>query len=84
MEDKWGGYLKKRSLLGPSTSYRYLPSNLKQLNQDEINENSLQHQIIKGSDPCLGGSQVALVIKNPPAYAGDMRGRFDPWVRKIH
>ena len=26
--------------------------------------------------------QVALVIKNPPANAGDMRHRFDPWVRK--
>ena len=30
-----------------------------------------------------GASQVTLVVKNPPANAGDMRGRFDPWVRKI-
>jgi len=30
----------------------------------------------------LGASQVALV-KNPSANAGDMRGRFDPWVGKI-
>ena len=30
----------------------------------------------------LGMSQVALVVKNPPANAGDMRGGFDPWVGK--
>ena len=28
-------------------------------------------------------SQVAPVIKNPPANAGNMRRGFDPWVRKI-
>ena len=28
-------------------------------------------------------SQVALVIKNPPANAGDIRHGFDPWVGKI-
>ena len=28
-------------------------------------------------------SQVVLVIKNPPASAGDKRSWFDPWVRKI-
>ena len=28
-------------------------------------------------------SQVALVVKNPPANAGDMRLEFDPWVGKI-
>ena len=28
-------------------------------------------------------SQVALVVKNPPTSAGDMRYGFDPWVRKI-
>ena len=31
-----------------------------------------------------GTSQVALVVKNLPANAGDVRRcRFDPWVRKI-
>ena len=30
-----------------------------------------------------GTSQVALVVENPPADAGDMRCGFDPWVRKI-
>ena len=31
-----------------------------------------------------GASQVALVVKNPPANAGDeKRGGFDLWVRKI-
>ena len=31
-----------------------------------------------------GTSQVALVVKNLPANAGDTRRcRFDPWVRKI-
>ena len=28
-------------------------------------------------------SRVALVVKNLPASAGDMRSGFDPWVRKI-
>ena len=28
-------------------------------------------------------SQMALVVKNPPANARDMRHGFDPWVRKI-
>ena len=28
-------------------------------------------------------SQMALVVKNPPANARDMRRGFDPWVRKI-
>ena len=28
-------------------------------------------------------SQAALMIKNPPANAGDMRCGFDPWVRNI-
>ena len=27
--------------------------------------------------------QVALMVKNPPTNAGDMRCGFDPWVRKI-
>ena len=26
---------------------------------------------------------MALEVKNPPANAGDLRCRFDPWVRKI-
>ena len=26
---------------------------------------------------------MPLVIKKPPANAGDMRHRFNPWVRKI-
>ena len=28
-------------------------------------------------------SQVALVVKNPPANAGDMRRQFNPWVDKL-
>ena len=28
-------------------------------------------------------SQVAPVVKNPPANAGDTRHSFDPWVGKI-
>ena len=32
----------------------------------------------------LGASQVALVVKNPPVSAGDIkRYWFDPWVGKI-
>ena len=30
-----------------------------------------------------GASQAALVVKNLPANAGDMRQGFNPWVRKI-
>ena len=31
-----------------------------------------------------GASQVVLVVKNPPASAGDLkRHSFDPWVRKL-
>ena len=31
-----------------------------------------------------GASQVVLVVKSPPAKAGDVkRHRFDPWVGKI-
>ena len=30
-----------------------------------------------------GASQVALVVKNPPANAGDRRCGFDSWVGKI-
>ena len=29
------------------------------------------------------GSQVALMVKDPPANAGELRHRFNPWVRKI-
>ena len=31
----------------------------------------------------FGASQVVLVVKKPPANAGDKRCRFDPWVGKI-
>ena len=31
----------------------------------------------------LGASQVALVVKNLSAHAGDMRFGCDPWVKKI-
>ena len=32
----------------------------------------------------IWASQVELVVKNPPAHAGDVRdARFDPWVRNI-
>ena len=30
-----------------------------------------------------GASQVVLVVKNPPANAGDRRLRMDPWIGKI-
>ena len=31
----------------------------------------------------IAASQVTLVVKNPPANAGNVRHVFDPWVRKI-
>ena len=30
----------------------------------------------------LGLPKLALVVKNPPASAGDVRHRFDPWIGK--
>ena len=38
---------------------------------------------LKYNIQCRWAFQVALVVKNPPANARDMRYRFDPWVRKI-
>ena len=38
---------------------------------------------IKKSLYFMQNSQVALVVKNSPVNAGDMRGRLDPWVGKI-
>ena len=31
----------------------------------------------------MGPSQVALLVKNPPTNAGDIKDSFNPWVRKI-
>ena len=32
----------------------------------------------------MWGSQMVLVVKNPPANAGDVKGlKFDPWVEKL-
>ena len=33
--------------------------------------------------PAGSASQVALLVKNLPASAGDMRHGFDPWVSKL-
>ena len=33
--------------------------------------------------PSSGASQVAPVLKNLPANAGDLRGGLDTWIRKI-
>ena len=41
------------------------------------------HRRGHGFDPWSGASHVVLVVKNPPASAGDMRHGFDPWVGKI-
>ena len=49
----------------------------------------LQHNNLKGSILwhsvffMVWASQVALVIKNLPANAGDIKDRFDPWIGKI-
>ena len=34
-------------------------------------------------DHVLVASQVVLVIKDPPANAGDMRRGFDPWIGRV-
>ena len=46
----------------------------------EIKLTLLYDKNINESCTMGGASQVALVVKNRPANAGDMRGRFDPWV----
>ena len=35
------------------------------------------------NNSAFGASHVALVVKNPPFSAGDIRCEFDPWVGKI-
>ena len=46
---------------------------------DEHKKENINHLEI-----ATGASQVAPVVKSPPANAGDVRNRFDLWVRKIH
>ena len=38
--------------------------------------------LINNVYPDYEASQVALVVKNPPGYAGDKRFGFHPWVEK--
>ena len=51
--------------------------------------NPFAHQPLFQSISQLGTTRghvsfpVATVVKTPPADAGDIRGRFDPWVGKI-
>ena len=40
-------------------------------------------RVVSGIEAIFRPSQVVLVVKNLPAKAGDIRRRFDPWVRKI-
>ena len=46
-------------------------------------QNYLASQGRKKKKATSMASQVALVVKNLPADAGDMRCRFNPWVGKI-
>ena len=46
----------------------------------------MQYQLkdsFKDTDGNIWAPQVALVVKNPPARAGDVRQGFSPWVGKI-
>ena len=43
----------------------------------------ITHICLVRGQPSQWASQVVLVVKKPPANAGDMRRSFDPWVRKI-
>jgi len=38
---------------------------------------------VDNGNPLYRISQVVLVVKNPPANAGNMRHGFDPWVGTI-
>ncbi|MFW9299626.1 hypothetical protein, partial [Glaesserella parasuis] len=42
-----------------------------------------RRQTDQGQSKKNWASQVALVVKNPLANAGDMRCQFSPWVGKI-
>ena len=53
---------------------------LKELNWNSITSTSFVRIFLK---VVPRASQVVLVVKNPPANAGDIRHGFDPWVRKI-
>ena len=59
---------------------RTLPSKMKKPQRKVEDEGQQECE----PDFILCGSQVALVVKNPPASAGrHKRHRFDSWVRKI-
>ena len=49
------------------------------------NCNEVINPKVESSYPCRGASRVRLVVKNPPANAGDIRDSdgFYPWVEKI-
>jgi len=51
----------------------YLPNKKKRKKKEKLKYNI----------QCRWAFQVAVVVKNPPANARDMRHRFHPWVRKI-
>ena len=44
---------------------------------------SLPRSLFALKHPSLGASQVALVVKNPPANTRHRRHGFDPWIGKI-
>ena len=49
-------------------------------NNDDDNKCHLKITVCQG---LFWASQLALVVKNPPASAGGMRWKFDLWVWKI-
>ena len=53
---------------------------LKELNWNSITSTSFVRIFLK---VVPRASQVVLVVKNPPANAGDIRHGFDPWVGKF-
>ena len=51
--------------------------------ESDINKTDTQSQLVNLLAVFFGASQVALVVKDLPATAGDRRHQFDPWVWKI-
>ena len=76
----WKDSLKKWDWLKP----QICPQNWKEPANGPLHL-FIKHKLITSITkrcPLIRGSQVALMVKNPPTNAGDMRCGFDPWLRK--
>ena len=80
--------VSKCILLFPFFKIKFLKGSISANTASEIKEAKLSLYfnllpLLCLSYDSLQASQVMLVVKNLPANAGEMRHRFNPWVRKI-